>query len=127
RYCLTVAVTFARLGFAALSVFVSSRRRHTRWPRDWSSDVCSCDLAAEPAGARAERAAVRSARAPAGSAAARAASRPGCEAAQSRSEERRVGKESRDRTGTYSPERSKTSLQSVSGGISRCRAPVGHL
>src|SRR5207253_5964245 len=24
----------------------SSRRRHTRWPRDWSSDVCSSDLAA---------------------------------------------------------------------------------
>src|SRR5207253_4947474 len=21
------------------------RRRHTRWPRDWSSDVCSSDLA----------------------------------------------------------------------------------
>src|SRR5207253_7564487 len=28
--------------------FFSSRRRHTRWPRDWSSDVCSSDLA--PAG-----------------------------------------------------------------------------
>src|SRR5207253_8192106 len=26
--------------------FFSSRRRHTRWPRDWSSDVCSSDLAA---------------------------------------------------------------------------------
>src|SRR5439155_19014537 len=25
--------------------FFSSRRRHTRWPRDWSSDVCSSDLA----------------------------------------------------------------------------------
>src|SRR5207253_4621240 len=24
--------------------FYSSRRRHTRWPRDWSSDVCSSDL-----------------------------------------------------------------------------------
>src|SRR6266487_2767796 len=22
----------------------SSRRRHTRWPGDWSSDVCSSDL-----------------------------------------------------------------------------------
>src|SRR5215208_577985 len=37
--------------FWLLSVFVfffffffSSRRRHTRWPRDWSSDVCSSDL-----------------------------------------------------------------------------------
>src|SRR5690625_7956313 len=30
--------------------FFSSRRRHTRWPRDWSSDVCSSDLVdvAEP-------------------------------------------------------------------------------
>src|SRR5215208_6899750 len=26
--------------------FFSSRRRHTRWPRDWSSDVYSSDLAA---------------------------------------------------------------------------------
>src|SRR6267143_5515587 len=24
--------------------FVSSRRRHTRWNCDWSSDVCSSDL-----------------------------------------------------------------------------------
>src|SRR6266508_5354276 len=28
-----------RFGF-----FFSSRRRHTRWPRDWSADVCSSDL-----------------------------------------------------------------------------------
>src|SRR5690625_4949271 len=27
--------------------FFSSRRRHTRWPRDWSSDVCSSDLIRE--------------------------------------------------------------------------------
>src|SRR5207253_6332612 len=27
-----------------LSFFFSSRRRHTRWPRNWSSDVCSSDL-----------------------------------------------------------------------------------
>src|SRR6266508_4638147 len=26
------------------SFIFSSRRRHTRWPRDWSSDVCSSDL-----------------------------------------------------------------------------------
>src|SRR6266702_7292843 len=32
-----------------LLFFVSSRRRHTRWPRDWSSDVCSSDLASPPA------------------------------------------------------------------------------
>src|SRR5690625_5026170 len=29
-----------------LYFFFSSRRRHTRWPRDWSSDVCSSDLEA---------------------------------------------------------------------------------
>src|SRR5690625_5051392 len=28
--------------------FFSSRRRHTRWPRDWSSDVCSSDLELRP-------------------------------------------------------------------------------
>src|SRR5690606_40174444 len=30
--------------------FFSSRRRHTRFSRDWSSDVCSCDLEAAEAG-----------------------------------------------------------------------------
>src|SRR6266508_5717474 len=29
---------------SSISFFLSSRRRHTRWPRDWSSDVCSSDL-----------------------------------------------------------------------------------
>src|SRR5690606_40504026 len=33
--------------------FFSSRRRHTRFSRDWSSDVCSSDLAAlDDVGAR---------------------------------------------------------------------------
>src|SRR6266487_5019196 len=32
--------------FTPFSVFFfSSRRRHTRWTGDWSSDVCSSDLA----------------------------------------------------------------------------------
>src|SRR5690606_39866195 len=30
-----------------LFFFFSSRRRHTRFSRDWSSDVCSSDLAAD--------------------------------------------------------------------------------
>src|SRR5215510_5654482 len=30
--------------FIVFFFFFSSRRRHTRWPRDWSSDVCSSDL-----------------------------------------------------------------------------------
>src|SRR3712207_8762601 len=32
--------------------FFSSRRRHTRYWRDWSSDVCSSDLAGEREPAR---------------------------------------------------------------------------
>src|SRR5690625_6343564 len=31
-----------------LLFFFSRRRRHTRWPRDWSSDVCSSDLGRSP-------------------------------------------------------------------------------
>src|SRR3712207_8443647 len=31
-----------------LFFFFSSRRRHTRYWRDWSSDVCSSDLMREP-------------------------------------------------------------------------------
>src|SRR5690625_6269996 len=34
--------------YLALFFFFSSRRRHTRWPRDWSSDVCSSDLFTRP-------------------------------------------------------------------------------
>src|SRR6266702_2376791 len=33
-----------RIMFPVFFFFFSSRRRHTRWPRDWSSDVCSSDL-----------------------------------------------------------------------------------
>src|SRR5690625_8023300 len=33
-----------RRSTAGKPFFFSSRRRHTRWPRDWSSDVCSSDL-----------------------------------------------------------------------------------
>src|SRR5439155_14365358 len=33
-----------RVALADPLVFFSSRRRHTAWPRDWSSDVCSSDL-----------------------------------------------------------------------------------
>src|SRR5204863_2193534 len=40
----TVVVTFCNFFF-----FFSSRRRHTRSLRDWSSDVCSSDLASPPA------------------------------------------------------------------------------
>src|SRR5438445_12553565 len=61
--------------------FFSSRRRHTRYWRDWSSDVCSSDLERFPDELTAFLSSVRT---PA----------PGGE---SRSEERRVGKECRSR------------------------------
>src|SRR5690606_40723598 len=32
-------------GLVLMLFFFSSRRRHTRFSRDWSSDVCSSDLA----------------------------------------------------------------------------------
>src|SRR5689334_24409380 len=33
-----------RIMFSLFIFFFSSRRRHTRWNCDWSSDVCSSDL-----------------------------------------------------------------------------------
>src|SRR5947209_8975879 len=35
---------FSIIFFFVFSFFFSSRRRHTRYWRDWSSDVCSSDL-----------------------------------------------------------------------------------
>src|SRR5690625_6881759 len=40
HYVLKIILTCYHL----ILFFFSSRRRHTRWPRDWSSDVCSSDL-----------------------------------------------------------------------------------
>src|SRR3712207_2230808 len=37
-------LVWKRLGFIWMFFFFSSRRRHTRYWRDWSSDVCSSDL-----------------------------------------------------------------------------------
>src|SRR5208282_4506590 len=36
--------TMAKAAIAGFAFFFSSRRRHTRCYRDWSSDVCSSDL-----------------------------------------------------------------------------------
>src|SRR6266702_538936 len=71
--------------------FLSSRSRHTRWQRDWSSDVCSSDLASCIRTATATRA---------------ASAEPGPRIGNSfstmrRSEERRVGKECRSRWSPY--------------------------
>src|SRR5215203_6591744 len=38
----------ARLSVCCVFFFFSSRRRHTRYWRDWSSDVCSSDLDGSP-------------------------------------------------------------------------------
>src|SRR6267378_6116276 len=38
------SATYGRLAMRARLFFFSSRRRHTRSLRDWSSDVCSSDL-----------------------------------------------------------------------------------
>src|SRR3712207_8903164 len=86
--------------------FFSSRRRHTRYWRDWSSDVCSSDLlpGARTHGARyaadaAARGAVAVLTDPAGEAPSRATGLPVC--IVDRSEERRVGKECRSRWSPY--------------------------
>src|SRR3989440_9626254 len=39
---------FIRIALSFFFFFFSSRRRHTRSDRDWSSDVCSSDLAPRP-------------------------------------------------------------------------------
>src|SRR5699024_11531285 len=43
RPLMSLSMSSRRLAFS-LSFFFSSRRRHTRSKRDWSSDVCSSDL-----------------------------------------------------------------------------------
>src|SRR5690606_40330012 len=88
-----INVKLEDLKFVMLRVyfFFSSRRRHTRFSRDWSSDVCSSDLRhtcrrqarrgrllRPPSPARGRTALPRSSR-------------------SARSEERRVGKECRSR------------------------------
>src|SRR6478672_13442620 len=73
--------------------FFSSRRRHTRSDRDWSSDVCSSDL---PTAAASRCARARSGRR-------RASVRQ-----RGRSEERRVGKECRSRWSPYHEKKKKT-------------------
>src|SRR2546422_8392653 len=43
-------VARSKTGMHSCLFFFSSRRRHTRCSRDWSSDVCSSDLAAQRGG-----------------------------------------------------------------------------
>src|SRR3712207_9380567 len=81
--------------------FFSSRRRHTRYWRDWSSDVCSSDLSAARSTGSTE---------------------PGCRRHwhrssgcsrwwRARSEERRVGKECRSRWAPYHLKKKKYKIK----------------
>src|SRR3712207_9376435 len=84
----------ATMHLPTMIFFFSSRRRHTRYWRDWSSDVCSSDLSGLPTASPFLAAALRAALASAagGAAAGRRALAPAPRRAALRSEERRVGK-----------------------------------
>src|SRR3712207_6916852 len=88
--------------------FFSSRRRHTRYWRDWSSDVCSSDLGPDHwlvvAGGLAEGVLHRRLRDLLGERAAvldQSHGRCALRLSGPRSEERRVGKECRSRWAPY--------------------------
>src|SRR5258707_11932244 len=99
--------------FYILFFFFSSRRRHTRYWRDWSSDVCSSDLERRsigsfnrgndrPEGAAAYRTEFKANARNSAASAAKAHHRRQTPATDpSRSEERRVGKECRSRWSPY--------------------------
>src|SRR2546421_3630434 len=90
RYLIATIYTRSSCGWVRLRFFFSSRRRHTRSDRDWSSDVCSSDLTSGPQLVLGER---------------RPAAFPDALRAEDldhvRSEERRVGKECRSRWSPY--------------------------
>src|SRR5438445_13488701 len=94
--------------------FFSSRRRHTRYWRDWSSDVCSSDLSDRSGilsycGAVSRRITASRAFSP---------ERARAERFVARSEERRVGKECRSR---WSPDHEKKK-ESRGVELRRCAA-----
>src|SRR3712207_7371957 len=92
--------------FGLVGVFFSSRRRHTRYWRDWSSDVCSSDLG-RSLGYSSDTAAGWSLEALgegldlAVCEATMLSHQEGTAPHMSRSEERRVGKECRSRWSPY--------------------------
>src|SRR5690625_7748959 len=105
--------------------FFSSRRRHTRWPRDWSSDVCSSDLERPPRQQRlpqgdAHAVAVEVPRSnpTGGGSMSSLAERPekAVVGLAERSEERRVGKECRSRWSTDHKNKQKQNAGATSVG-----------
>src|SRR5699024_11432524 len=93
--------------FVYIHFFFSSRRRHTRSKRDWSSDVCSSDLGdghalrqvVQPDDQRRQHSAVAGG--------GRVPGEGGPDGHAHRSEERRVGKEGRSRCSTYQEKKKK--------------------
>src|SRR3712207_8871756 len=106
--CSYITITLTNFYF-----FFSSRRRHTRYWRDWSSDVCSSDLgswgtasATGSSWATSSTSATSSSSPPAARSGRRARSTagrssPGSTSTATRSEERRGGEEWRSRWSTY--------------------------
>src|SRR2546429_5126897 len=94
----SLSIEFPTDAAVRLFFFFSSRRRHTRCSRDWSSDVCSSDLGIEAQAHGADRQA-------GGLGVLALAAELGREglahAVLERSEERRVGKECRSRWSPY--------------------------
>src|SRR5437879_8105371 len=85
--------------FTSLVFFFSSRRRHTRYIGDWSSDVCSSDLAHYAVRVEPRIVDAHFDQAP----------QPALR--HQRSEERRVGKECRSRWSRYHEKKEKTSVE----------------
>src|SRR5690606_40513014 len=106
---------FIIIDLVYFSFFFSSRRRHTRFSRDWSSDVCSSDLESDYSSSenRHHKVTHLVPKIPKTDA---AQNRPiGCAALTAdqhvvdnlRSEERRVGKECKSRWSPYSEKKKK--------------------
>src|SRR5207249_7891130 len=84
-----------------LSFFFSSRRRHTRSKRDWSSDVCSSDLVSCASAAKSSAIFQLLPMQTKGRFPLSYGRRHEGESCHKRSEERRVGKECRSRRAPY--------------------------
>src|SRR2546430_6130584 len=116
-------MVLARIAMRFVRFFFSSRRRHTRFDCDWSSDVCSSDLAHDTPPSRwpvdhpkacqatldGDSTATLS-RSSQNSAVKRAAGAPSTTLWSMRSEERRVGEEGRSR---WAPDHSKKKIRTL--------------
>src|SRR5690606_39654353 len=102
------------------SFFFSSRRRHTRFSRDWSSDVCSSDLTCHGISLRLKQASsvggTMGSRLDLGQ---RECPCPEAEQGHGsgRSEERRVGKEGRSRWPPYEERNKKREVERGAGVV----------